>query len=381
MSEHDPDQHDSPPPLSYERRARPGRFASWLSAWARDTFSREQLLSSLKSFLWVAPLTILIWVYAEREQADKIDNQVIIFSLTSNDPRNLVTLITPQEPSLMAELRGSRIQLEAVKKALDPRGGPPVTISLSAELYKAGGGPYTVPASIIGDHDIFSSNNVTVSNISPAQLKFNVDQLVTEELAVQTPPLTNFPNLAGSPVIEPLNAQVTGPKSLLDIEKQRGELRVVADFSSYGELKTPGTHTLTVPLTMPFTHPNLTIQPSSAKVTLTVQELTKEFRKEAIPIYATYPHGLAKLYTAEYDESLRSVTFQGPPAVIAQMEQDIPAMQPKARFEVSRPTASRPAGTDVQTELKFDLPEGVRVSPSDAKRTITYKLVPLKPED
>src|SRR5688572_18150053 len=44
------------------------RGAALVRRWARDTFSREQLLSSLKALAWVAPLTLLIWIYAEREQ-------------------------------------------------------------------------------------------------------------------------------------------------------------------------------------------------------------------------------------------------------------------------------------------------------------------------
>src|SRR3954469_15068187 len=51
-----------------ERRSLPRRTAALLRRWFRETFNREQLVSSLKSLLWVAPLTLLIWIYAEREQ-------------------------------------------------------------------------------------------------------------------------------------------------------------------------------------------------------------------------------------------------------------------------------------------------------------------------
>src|SRR5688572_16294126 len=63
-------------PLSYAPvAARASRRAYWASAtrrWARDTFSREQIISSLKSLAWVAPLTVLIWIYAEREQLARL---------------------------------------------------------------------------------------------------------------------------------------------------------------------------------------------------------------------------------------------------------------------------------------------------------------------
>ena len=41
--------------------------------WLRGCFERYNLLAGLKTLLWLGPLTLLIWVYAEREQNDKID--------------------------------------------------------------------------------------------------------------------------------------------------------------------------------------------------------------------------------------------------------------------------------------------------------------------
>src|SRR5688500_925653 len=51
-----------------ERRSLGRRSSALVRRWARDTFNREQLLSSLRALAWVAPLTLLIWIYAEREQ-------------------------------------------------------------------------------------------------------------------------------------------------------------------------------------------------------------------------------------------------------------------------------------------------------------------------
>src|SRR5687767_8010187 len=54
-----------------ERRSLARRSVGAVRRWARDTFSREQLLASMKALAWVAPLALLIWIYAEREQQDK----------------------------------------------------------------------------------------------------------------------------------------------------------------------------------------------------------------------------------------------------------------------------------------------------------------------
>src|SRR5436305_9069569 len=50
------------------RAGRAGRSMPWVRRWVRNTFTRDQIASGLRSLLWVAPLTVLIWIYAEREQ-------------------------------------------------------------------------------------------------------------------------------------------------------------------------------------------------------------------------------------------------------------------------------------------------------------------------
>src|SRR5262245_48478591 len=142
MSDQDPQQPEHAP-ITYERKS-PARskVGSWFGTWARDTFSREQLVSSFKSFLWVAPLTILIWVYAEREQTHTQRQQPIPIALRAADPKMLVTLLDPADKNLLADLEGSRVQVDLVRSLLVPKDGQaPVTIEIGPEY--APGGPYT----------------------------------------------------------------------------------------------------------------------------------------------------------------------------------------------------------------------------------------------
>src|SRR5438067_1295724 len=60
-------------------------------AWARSTFSRESLISSFKTFLWVAVLTPLIWIYAEREQLATLPSVQIKVQPHNADPSRVVT--------------------------------------------------------------------------------------------------------------------------------------------------------------------------------------------------------------------------------------------------------------------------------------------------
>jgi YbbR domain-containing protein len=275
----------------------------------------------------------------------------------------------------MAELRGARVQVDLVKDLLTPKGDrPPVSIPISPAMFKPSSEPYTVPAALIADQDIFKNNNVSVANVSPSQIRFKVDMLVTEDLDVQTPPQSAMPNLVSPAVIEPRKVQVTGPKSVLDIEKSRGDLRVMADFSKYPEMSQPGKHDLNVPLTMPFADRNVSISPSSVKVSVEVSKLESDYKFNSIPLAVTYPAGLERKYYADYDASLRFVTVIGPKDIITQMSQPNPPpdLLPKARIELS----TKDIGDEHKVRVKYELPPGVRVSPTDENREVSVTLKP-----
>src|SRR5215208_2440283 len=69
------------------------RDQSWRAAeWLRRCLERENLIAGLKTFSWLAPLTLLIWIYAEREQVDRLENQTIPIEVRSNDPNLFVQL-------------------------------------------------------------------------------------------------------------------------------------------------------------------------------------------------------------------------------------------------------------------------------------------------
>src|SRR4051794_17925404 len=68
---------------------------AWHSAftehrWWRNTFTRANLLEAVKNLAWVGPLTILIWVWAEREQTQEIVLNDVPVQVMSSDPSRFV---------------------------------------------------------------------------------------------------------------------------------------------------------------------------------------------------------------------------------------------------------------------------------------------------
>ena len=94
-------------PLSY--------YTSAAKRSVRDAFSRQQLIEGVKAFLWVAPLTILIWIYAEREQLATQKNFPIPIEIRSSDPRQVIEILTG-DGTVRADLVGPRAQLDRVRE-------------------------------------------------------------------------------------------------------------------------------------------------------------------------------------------------------------------------------------------------------------------------
>src|SRR5438552_13254555 len=114
------------PSIPYERRTQPPKrpWGDDLSArWNRfiARFTRDNIISNLKTLAWVVPLTLLIWIYAEREQVATTKDVAVPFELVSVDPNVAVTLNRAQDKNLILELQGPQARLQDVLTKL--RGG------------------------------------------------------------------------------------------------------------------------------------------------------------------------------------------------------------------------------------------------------------------
>src|SRR5215211_3341785 len=97
---------DLPPTQPGPRPSSPLPYASAARSWRDDVsaewsrfasgFTRENVVSNLKTLAWVIPLTLLIWIYAEREQVAPAKDVAVPFELQSVDTDRVVSLKPPQ---------------------------------------------------------------------------------------------------------------------------------------------------------------------------------------------------------------------------------------------------------------------------------------------
>ena len=346
-----------------ERRSLARRSAALVRRWARDTFNREQLVASLRSFVWVAPLSLLIWIYAEREQQVPGTSRFPIL-LKSADPTQVANFVSSSDQNVTATLKGPKARLDKAKEMLDPRsGGGPVVVMIDGNRPP---NQYEIDilAQIQKDARL-EKNGITVEEVNPRYVRVDVDALQEIELVVKPDPQLRFPT---PPTFEPPVVRVTAPAAA--VRAAKGELYARATLPTLA----PGSHSLkAVPVTPEGLDARLQLRPPTVSATVEVGQADVMYEIASLPVFPTFIVDPATLRThaLRYDQSLPNVKVYGPPDKIEQLKNGALA-RPQAHFDVKDVAIGKQR---VQADLKYELPEGIRLG-NEAPRTITFDLVP-----
>jgi len=357
------------------------RVAWAARAWARHTFSRDSFISSLKSLLWVAPLTLLIWVYAEREQVVPMKGVAVSLAVRTNEAGRVIRVITPAGGTLSVELEGPQAELEQAKDYLESTKFPvQVDQSLSP------GEEHSIPIiPQLNRLPRIKSKGVTVTGGVPADVTVVIDPIKEWQLEVRAKPEDNR-NLNSPPVFTPNRIHLTGPQSVVEqamaqAAAQGQTLVAYANLDPFKQqLAEPGKHVLPSVAVVPsirIDDPNVTVTPAAVSADL---EVTDKAEKTVVLPYvrvlAAYPPDVQKADQLKpvYESTIPNVTVSGPDQQIGLLQDQ--KFIPGAIFEVRYDDVESPA----PASLMFQLPPGVRVSDQDAQRKINYTFKPRAAE-
>lgn len=370
----------APPRRSFRKRVR------WaFQSWARDTFSRESLVSSIKSLAWVAPLTVLIWVYAEREQDIQLPGVPVSIEVRSGESGRVVKLVATANNSTASntihlDLKGPQVGVEHVKDWLV---SAPIAIEVPAGLTP---GQHQIYVRTELDHlPRIMENGVTITNCEPSEVTVDVDVIGHVDLEVKVRP-EDAKTLGAPPIFNPPKVRMFGPQRVLDnavnqARQQNQALVAYANLNSFKQqLVEPGKHSLSaVPVgpSLPIDDTHVHLAPGA--VSADVEVTDKAERTITLPylrVLAAYrPDAGAKAdqYKVNYEPTITNVTVTGPEQQIALLQDPNYVLNPApaAIFEVNL-SDPNPAPAPIMWEL----PPGVHVSEQDAQRKITYTLTP-----
>ncbi len=354
-------------------------FSSWRDhftaerRWFADTFSGEKMLEMLKQLAWVVPLTLLIWIYAEREQVTKEQNETIPFEIVSTDPNRLVTLRPPQDSNVVVELEGPRARVQDVLQRL--RGGEfPQGLRVGIDTALLPNRDHQQRTmNLIANHDLFRDSGITVTRTQPDTITVTVDEIVEREARVEAAPGTQ--NLLEGTKFNPPTVKLRGPRNALSPNGDSGPLVAYAHVPST-LLTQPGQRDaddLELSLPPPLVKDaRVAIVPPKVDAALQVRASDEEWVMPAMTVSLDGPKNVTDKFTVNYETSVPDVTLIGPKDVIEEMRKPS-GPKPYAQLKVTIDDANR--GEQRRTLRFVDLPDGVRVDPDDKQRTIAFQLV------
>ena len=349
-----------------DRRSGARRLASAGRRWFRETFSREQLLSSLRSLVWVAPLTVLIWIYAEREQVEEKTAQFQV-EVRSGVPGQVARLPDGRSATIMAKLKGPKAK---VGQAIDSlQAGAPVQIVVGGGR-QPGLHDIEITNLIQGDPRL-RDNGVTISTGTPLLLRVEVDALREDLLDVKPNPEAAR-RLNAPALFEPPKVRVTAPAGAFD-RAQAALLYAEADLPA--EMLTPGRHgPASVRVSVPgLSGPDVSLSKTSVMATVDVRDADeREVIKTPVPITMDVTQEIANGYQVTYDPPfVTNVPVYGQPDRIRKLKNNELLPKPSAWFSVTNADTVTGGGT---RKLEYRLPEGITIREQDMQ-SVTFKVV------
>jgi hypothetical protein len=348
-----------------------GRAGERARSWARRSVARERVFGGLRTLLWVAPLTVLIWVYAEREQAVSVPNVRVGIEVTSNDPSTIVTLAPGVQPWLTATLFGPRAQLDVARERVEYGGNnPPVRMEVSPKL---GTGRQRVPANRIANDPRFVTNGITVTNAAPDWIDVVIDPIVERDVKVSAEP-EFLRNTLSPPTFDPPTVKVRGPEQVLADAERQGKLVVYASLDRpdivgvLGQTDQASVTVKDVKVYLPLKEKNVTVAGNPSVTATVVPARPAEKTFDFVSVEEIWPTGMADEFKVTHDRTVKNVTVVGPRDKIDRLKDP-----PTARFRI--PPDAKEGPNTARLWYDFgDLNGLVSVKPGAAQDQFDYTL-------
>jgi hypothetical protein len=316
--------------------------------------------------VWVAPLTLLIWVYAEREQIVTMPGVTIPIEVRTSDSNRLVTLRRPPDKLIVVELSGPRASLDRVRDLLKPTPtGTPVQINVDEKL--ATGGKELLTVREINQLSVFRDNGITVKSAQPPYLFVDIDSYEERDLPIK--PSDEAAKKLNSATFLPDTVRVRAPSQLFKTAEAAGQpLYVTADLSKR-ELNSGASHperqTLDKVLVSWQHRENVTITPSTVSATV---EFRHDDDRYTIPgsvvVFVQAPPDFSKEFDVAMDAKfIPDFTVTGLTELLEPIRKKEFIVTPRlavSSFDAGKGRISR--------KLLVDLPPGVSLAPETAKR-------------
>lgn len=342
---------------------RRGGVLSALRRQRRNWFTLDRLREFGTTMALVIPLTLLIWVWAEREQNVPSEKMLFLIDVRSIDPTKTMSIVRDGATSeaVTVELTGPRSGLDAIREAVakDPSNSR-LTVDVS-ETFEPSSDPYRISIGTrLNQQKLFEVNGVSVQGTEPSTVQVIVDRVVERELEVKLRP--DLASRVESAEFMPKTVRVRGPERVISQLETSGKLVAELELSTQSQIMSarPGTDiVLAQERIRPIVGPGISL--STSQITGGKLKMSQEERGviRSIAVFVAKPAGLEAQYSVSVTPlTLTNVPVIGPIDVLKKLEADEIPIKPFALLTISREDLGK---TQERKPTFQQLPAGVRV--------------------
>lgn len=350
------------PTLGYRTAPRRSGMISSLRKQSRQYFTLERLREFGTTMALVVPLTLLIWVWAEREQNVPSEKMLFIVDVRSGDPTKTMSIVRDGTTSqaITVELTGPRSGLDAIRETIAKN---PSESRLTVEVndsFEPSNEPYQISiSSRLNQQKLFEANGVTVQGADPSTAQVLVDRVVERELDVKLRP--DLASRVESAEFTPKTVKARGPERTIAQLESSGKLVAELELRTQSEILNarPGTDLiLGQERIRPISAPDVTFdtpQIASGRLKMS-QKATGVIR--SITVYVAKPAGYEAQYIVTAPLTMTNVPVIGPADVLKRLENDEIQPKPFALLTIAREDQGKSGSRLPTFQL---LPPGVEV--------------------
>jgi hypothetical protein len=238
-------------------------------------YTRRWWLQNLRTFFWVALVTVLVWIYADIEFTDTMELRAVV--LLNTGKSDDLDIVGRPDTEVTFVVRGSRGKLEEFRrKLLEKRRVIRFDVS-----EKYGAGEHQIPVvEVLNRSEHLQREGIAVQSTSPRAIQVQIDQRVSRKLPVAFQS-TGASLVEGSEKIEPREVTVSAAKRVWEvIDKRIGQAdqeiqTQQVDLSGLD----PGNETVTAPLRTWLANEPVAVDPETVQVALEIEskQETRDF--------------------------------------------------------------------------------------------------------
>jgi hypothetical protein len=336
----------------------------------RRGWTRERLAEVVRTLVYVVPLTLLIWVWAQDQQIDVRDKQNVPIRIEHLDGQKVVTVlrtasgeqVTRRGDSVLATLtlRGPRIGLNAVLRALNDDQRPTM---FNLRIRDRAAEQTTISLEeLLNEVDALRDAGVSVVQVTPSDLFISIEdrKQVDARIVANIDP----DNLAGPVEFDPPSLMLTGPASAInELVGADGQVTLPANLP---EDALPGDHEVNVTVRVPESLAGR-VTPDTAFVT--ARYTLRERREEtlelpfAVPVMAEVAAAWqGSIIAYEFDPVvLTALRVRGPADLIDALRRNDTRLRSQIRavVQLERDDEGRIGGERITRQVEVQLPDGL----------------------